>query len=50
MKFLDPNKKPFDISDEAGRMGALMGEQILGLENDLHAYARGGPRAKTSPP
>ena len=38
MKFLDPNRKPFDISEEAGSIGALMGEEILSLENLLSAH------------
>ena len=41
MKFINPNKKPFDISEGAGAVGAAMGEQILILENDLRAWALG---------
>ncbi len=39
MKFLDPNKKPFDISDEAGGMGAAMAAEIIAIENRLGDYA-----------
>jgi hypothetical protein len=35
MKFLDPNKKPFDISDQAESMGAWMGHEILALEEHV---------------
>ena len=46
MKFLNPNEKPFDISQKAGSLGAVMGHEIAALEDKLDEYLSGKvPRA-----